>query len=106
MGTPSGGSGSSANGSRGGVGAYYRAILLGSDLDATGAGPNQPLHLHHDVPGGLGPRKAPARPHPGRAEYRVDADQIIEVFGHITLYAGTPFAPGAMDIANEIFTSA
>ena len=33
-------------------------------------------------------------------------DQIIEVFGHMTLYAGIPFARGAMDIANEIFANA
>ena len=31
-------------------------------------------------------------------------DQIIEVFGHMTLYAGIPFARGAMDLANEVFT--
>ena len=33
-------------------------------------------------------------------------DQIIDVFGHMTLYTGMPFARGAMDNANEIFAGA
>ena len=33
-------------------------------------------------------------------------DQVIEVFGHMTLYTGIAFAQGAMDVANEIFNSA
>ena len=32
-------------------------------------------------------------------------DQVIEVFGHMTLYSGIPFARGAMDIANDIFVN-
>ena len=32
-------------------------------------------------------------------------DQVIEVFGHMTLYAGIPFARGAMDVANAVFAS-
>lgn len=29
----------------------------------------------------------------------------MEVFGHMTLYAGILLAPAAMDITNEIFTN-
>lgn len=32
-------------------------------------------------------------------------DQIIEVFGHMTLYSGIPFARGAMDVANAVFAN-
>ena len=32
-------------------------------------------------------------------------DQVIEVFGHMTLYAGIPFARGAMDVANAVFAN-
>ncbi len=33
-------------------------------------------------------------------------DQIIEVFGHMTLYAGIQLARDAMEVANDIFTGA
>ena len=52
----------------------------------------------------LGKGSATAEPHSRCAEHRLTQDQIIEVFGHMTLYSGIPFARGAMDIANEIFT--
>ena len=32
-------------------------------------------------------------------------NQVMEVFGHMTLYAGILLAPAAMDITNEIFTN-
>ena len=52
-------------------------------------------------------REGPLRSHiRGALNIGFTQDQIIEVFGHMTLYAGIPFARGAMDIANEIFTSA
>ena len=51
-------------------------------------------------------REGPLRSHiRGALNIGFTQDQIIEVFGHMTLYAGIPFARGAMDIANEIFTS-
>ena len=50
-------------------------------------------------------REAPLRSHiRGALNIGFTQDQIIEVFGHMTLYSGIPFARGAMDIANEIFT--
>ena len=52
-------------------------------------------------------REGPLRSHiRGALNIGFTQDQIIEVFGHMTLYAGIPFARGAMDIANEIFASA
>ena len=52
-------------------------------------------------------REGPLRSHiRGALNIGLSRDQIIEVFGHMTLYAGIPFARGAMDIANEIFTGA
>ena len=55
---------------------------------------------------GLG-REGPLRSHiRGALNIGLTQDQVIEVFGHMTLYAGIPFARGAMDIANEIFASA
>ena len=52
-------------------------------------------------------REGPLRSHIcGALNIGLTQDQIIEVFGHVTLYGGVPFARGAMDIANEIFTSA
>jgi 4-carboxymuconolactone decarboxylase len=52
-------------------------------------------------------REGPLKSHiRGALNIGFTQDQIIEVFGHMTLYAGIPFARGAMDIANEIFTSA
>ena len=52
-------------------------------------------------------REGPLRSHiRGALNIGFTQDQIIEVFGHMTLYAGIPFARGAMDVANEIFTSA
>ena len=49
-------------------------------------------------------REGPLRSHiRGALNIGFTPDQIIEVFGHMTLYAGIPFARGAMDIANEIF---
>ena len=52
-------------------------------------------------------REGPLRSHiRGALNIGLSRDQIIEVFGHMTLYAGIPFARGAMDIANEIFTRA
>ena len=52
-------------------------------------------------------REGPLRSHiRGALNIGLTQDQIIEVFGHMTLYAGIPFARGAMDIANEIFSSA
>ena len=52
-------------------------------------------------------REEPLRSHiRGALNIGVTQDQIIEVFGHMTLYAGIPFARSAMDIANDIFTSA
>ncbi len=51
-------------------------------------------------------REGPLRSHiQGALNIGFTQDQIIEVFGHMTLYAGIPFARGAMDIANEIFAS-
>ena len=32
-------------------------------------------------------------------------DQVIEVFMHMMLYGGIPFARGAMDIANDVFVN-
>ena len=52
-------------------------------------------------------REEPLRSHiRGALNIGLTQDQIIEVFGHMTLYAGIPFARGAMDIANEIFAGA
>ncbi|MYC31413.1 MAG: gamma-carboxymuconolactone decarboxylase, partial [Chloroflexi bacterium] len=52
-------------------------------------------------------RHSPLRGHiRGALNIGLTKDQVIEVFGHMTLYAGIPFAREAMDIANEIFTSA
>ena len=52
-------------------------------------------------------REGPLRSHiRGALNIGLTPDQIIEVFGHMTLYAGIPFARGAMDIANDIFISA
>ena len=52
-------------------------------------------------------REGPLRSHiRGALNIGFTQDQIIEVFGHMTLYAGIPFARGAMDIANDIFASA
>ena len=52
-------------------------------------------------------REGPLRSHiRGALDIGLTQDQVIEVFGHMTLYAGIPFARGAMDIANEIFASA
>ena len=52
-------------------------------------------------------REGPLRSHiRGALNIGLTRDQIIEVFGHMTLYAGIPFARGAMDIANDIFASA
>ena len=51
-------------------------------------------------------REGPLRSHiRGALNIGFTQDQIIEVFGHMTLYAGIPFARGAMDVANEIFAS-
>ena len=52
------------------------------------------------------PRRAPVESHPGGPNIGLTKDQVIEVFGNMTLYAGIAFARGAMDVANEIFTSA
>ncbi len=54
----------------------------------------------------VGTRRALQESHPGSPEYRVDPGQVIDVFGHMTLYAGIAYARGAMDVANEIFNSA
>ena len=54
----------------------------------------------------VGPRRAPVESHPGGPNIGLTKDQVIEVFGHMTLYTGIAFARGAMDVANEIFTSA
>ena len=52
-------------------------------------------------------REGPLRSHiNGALNIGLTRDQIIEVFGHMTLYAGIPFARGAMDIANDIFAGA
>ena len=52
-------------------------------------------------------REGPLRSHiNGALNIGLTQDQIIEVFGHMTLYAGIPFARGAMDIANDIFAGA
>ena len=52
-------------------------------------------------------RHGPLRGHiRGALNIGLTQDQVIEVFGHMTLYAGIPFAREAMDIANEIFTIA
>ena len=51
-------------------------------------------------------REGPLRSHiRGALNIGFTQDQIIEVFGHMTLYAGIPFARGAMDIANDIFNN-
>ena len=51
-------------------------------------------------------RHGPLRGHiRGALNIGLTRDQVIEVFGHMTLYAGIPFAREAMDIANEIFTN-
>ena len=54
----------------------------------------------------VGPRRPLQESHPGALNIGLTQDQVIEVFGHMTLYAGIAFARGAMDVANEIFTSA
>ena len=51
-------------------------------------------------------REGPLRSHiRGALNIGLTQDQIIEVFGHMTLYSGIPFARGAMDVANDIFTN-
>ena len=51
-------------------------------------------------------REGPLRSHiRGALNIGLTQDQIIEVFGHMTLYAGIPFARGAMDVANDIFAN-
>ena len=51
-------------------------------------------------------REGPLRSHiRGALNIGLSQNQIIEVFGHMTLYAGIPFARGAMDLANDIFAS-
>lgn len=51
-------------------------------------------------------RHGPLRGHiRGALNIGFTKDQVIEVFGHMTLYAGIPFAREAMDIANAVFTS-
>ena len=42
----------------------------------------------------VGPRRAPVESHPGTLNIGLTQDQVIEVFGHMTLYAGIAFAPG------------
>ena len=44
---------------------------------------------------------------PAARELAPDLERILgkALFGHMTLYAGIPFASGAMDLANEIFAS-
>lgn len=49
-------------------------------------------------------REGPLRSHVRAAlNIGLTQDQVIEVFMHMTLYGGIPFARGAMDIANDIF---
>ena len=51
-------------------------------------------------------REGPLRSHiRGALNIGFTPEQVIEVFGHMTLYAGIPFARGAMDIANEVFAN-
>jgi 4-carboxymuconolactone decarboxylase len=49
-------------------------------------------------------RHSPLRSHiRGALNIGFTQDQIIEVFMHLTLYGGIPFAREAMDVANDIF---
>ncbi len=49
-------------------------------------------------------REGPLRSHiRGALHIGFTPDQVIEVFMHMTLYGGIPFARGAMDIANDVF---
>src|SRR5262245_634169 len=63
---------------------------------------------HRSVPGG--PRRAALGRHsPLRTHIRAalhigfTQDQVIEVFMHMMLYGGIPFAREAMDVANDVF---
>ncbi len=52
-------------------------------------------------------REGPLRSHiRGALNISLTQNQIIEVFGHMTLYPGIPFARGAMDTCHDIFGSA
>ena len=49
-------------------------------------------------------RHSPLRSHiRGALNIGFTQDQVIEVFMHLTLYGGIPFAREAMDVANDIF---
>ena len=49
-------------------------------------------------------REGPLRSHiRGALHIGFTQDQVIEVFMHLMLYGGIPFARGAMDIANDVF---
>ena len=52
-------------------------------------------------------REGPLRSHiRGALNISLTQNQIIEVFGHMTLYPRIPFARGAMDTCHDIFGSA
>ena len=89
---------------RGGGGIWIGRLTGVYNLDITGfmAG----FNLANAALADVGPRRAPVESHPGALNIGLTQDQVIEVFGHMMLYAGIAFARGAMDIANEIFTSA
>ena len=49
-------------------------------------------------------REGPLRSHiRGALHIGFTQEQVIEVFLHMTLYGGIPFARGAIDIANDVF---
>src|SRR5437773_1431303 len=51
-------------------------------------------------------REGPLRSHiRGALHIGFTQDQVIEVFMHMMLYGGIPFARGAMDIANDVFVN-
>ena len=52
-------------------------------------------------------REGPLQSHIcGALKIGLTQNQTIDVFGHMTLYAGIPFARGAMDTGQDIFASA
>ena len=59
--------------------------------------------MRHDLSGGSGPLQPAAQPYLRALHIGFTQDQIIEVFMHLMLYDGVPFAREAMDVAKDIF---
>ena len=88
------------------VGPHHRRVLWGATWTRPGLYLPSRCICTMSCLAALG-REGPLRSHiRGALDIGLTQDQVIEVFGHMTLYAGIPFARGAMDIANEIFASA